>query len=856
MTADDMRPYAQRERSPMILTDRTVASIARGDLLTCSADTTLADAARRMQMQRCSSIVVIENGRPVGIWTERDALLIDFGDPACFDQPISTVMSAPVITIDGRASVSDTAIYFRRNRLRHLLVVDAAGAPTGIVSQTDVVLYHGLEHYLILKEVRSVLSRPLLRLDGDTPLSAAMAEMRRLATDAIVVNPDARHNAMGIITERDVVRFIAARLGERAISGLATRPLYAVAASSSLLHARNFLVSKGIRHLGVTDEAGEIEGVISYGDILANLQYEYVEMLTEALRERDEALRVSRQNLRLAQKVIEASLDGVVIVDREGRIEFVNPAFTRVTGYEAEEVIGETPAKLRSGRHGPAFYREMWQSLKERGFWQGEIWNRRKNGEIYPEWLTITAITDEEGETLQYAGIFSDITERKQQEESIRRLAYFDELTGLPNRRLFNDRLSMAIARAKRHDGRLAVVFLDLDMFKRINDSLGHSVGDAILAETAQRLRAAVTEEDTVARLGGDEFILLLNDIDHPEAAGHIAHQLVETLNRPFFTEEGNELFVTASMGVSVYPEDGATVEDLVRNADTAMYRSKDLGRNNFSLYTATMNQQNIERLAMESHLRHGLERGEFHLVYQPKIDAVTGTLSGVETLLRWRHPDIGYIPPTDFIPLAEETGMIAEIGEWVMRTACAQNRQWQDMGLAPLRIAVNVSPREFHAADLPARIRQTLADTELGGTYLEIEITEGLLMERIDRVAQILTEIRQLGVRIAIDDFGTGFSSLNYLKRMPIDALKIDRSFVNDIFTQEGDAEIVATIIAMAGNMGLTCIAEGVETEKQMNFLRQRGCDELQGYFFAAPMAAEQFEHRYLRGQRWRQPA
>ncbi|MBX9633612.1 MAG: EAL domain-containing protein, partial [Magnetospirillum sp.] len=521
-----------------------------------------------------------------------------------------------------------------------------------------------------------------------------------------------------------------------------------------------------------------------------------------------------------------------------------NPAFSLLTGYSFEEVRGKNPNILKSGRHDEAFYKRMWESLDARGVWQGEVWNRRKNGDQYPEWLTINVIRDDEGNVSQYAAVFTDITERKKTEERIKNLAYFDVLTGLPNRRLFTDRLQVAMANAHRHGSALAIMFLDLDLFKRINDTLGHGIGDQVLVETANRLGLCIREGDTVARLGGDEFVILLPELDHLEDAAKLAERVIAHVKQPFAIDD-HELYVTTSVGIAVYPDDGLTFEALIKNADTAMYRAKDLGRNNYQLYTPSMNARSFERLTMESALRHALSRDEFTLVYQGKVDMVSGRLSGVEALVRWRHPEMGLVMPTEFIPLAENMGLIGDIGAWVLKAACRQCKSWHDLGLPPVRIAVNVSALQFREGDVPDIVQEALAESGLSPHYLELELTESVLMQRVEEVAQVLRDLRQMGVHISIDDFGTGYSSLSYLKRMPIDALKIDRSFVNDIM-ENGDAcngegaEIVSTIINLAHNLRLRAVAEGVETREQANFLRERGCDEIQGYLISRPVSGE----------------
>ena len=792
---------------------------------------------------RCSSIVVVSDGKPVGIWTEHDALAVDPGDPKTLARPIASVMSTPIKTIPTGTSLGDAGMRFKLEGVRHFVVVDEAGEATGIISQSDVILRHGVEHFLVLRNVRSAINRPMVSVSCDLSLKEAMDRLHAARADAAVVLGDPA--GPGIITERDIVRLIAAGGAIPVdVGAVASRPLISVRADDSLLAARNLLEEKGIRHIAVTGDDDELVALLSFSDILATLQYEYVHRLDEALRERDEALIRSRKDLSLARKVIEASLDGIMIVDAGSRIEFVNPAFTHMTGYEPEEIIGKNPRILNSGRHDEAFYRHMYETLGKQDYWQGEIWNRRKNGEIFPEWLTINVIRDEDGSISQYAAIFSDITERKKTEERIKNLAYFDVLTGLPNRRLLTDRLQVAIANAHRHDHQLAIMFLDLDLFKRINDSLGHGVGDQVLIETAGRISHCIREGDTVARLGGDEFTILLPEIDHLEDAAKLAERLITQVKQPFLIDD-HELYVTTSIGIAVYPDDGDSVESLIKNADTAMYRAKDLGRNSFQLYTPAMNARSFERLAMEASLRHAVTRGEFRLAYQVKVDLDSGRMSGVEALVRWHHPEMGLVSPADFIPLAEDMGVISDIGEWVLREACRQCKHWHDLGLPPVRVAVNVSALQFRETKVPDVVARALRDTGLDPQFLELELTETVLMQRVDEVVEVLKELRAMGIRISIDDFGTGYSSLSYLKRMPIDALKVDRSFVNDIFDEddtvtEDGAEIVSTIINLAHNLRLKAIAEGVETAAQAAFLRSKGCDEVQGFLISRPVSGE----------------
>lgn len=564
--------------------DIPVAHIVRPDLLQCGPTVSLVEAASRMREARCSSVVVTVEGRPVGIWTERDALELNFADLASFDLPIASVMSSPVRTIIGRTSTREVGVRFKEEGLRHYLVVDDDGMVLGMVSQTDIILNQGIEHFLYLRDVNAAMSGLFVTVPAKATLNEAVARMRSAASDAALVQDNGTLGP-GIITERDLVRLIAERRTVETVGEVASRPLVTVSAATTLLFARDLLTKEGIRHVGVVDGRGQVVGLLSFSDILQSIQYEYLHQLESMLKERREALELSERHLNLAQKVIEATPDGVMIVTPEGIIEEVNPAFTRVTGYSAEEAVGRKPSLLSSGRHDQAFYRGLWDSLHATGYWQGEIWNRRKGGEIYAEWLTISVIRDADGAIHRYAATFSDITARKEAEEHVRNLAYYDTLTGLPNRSLFNDRLLMAIANAHRHGERLAVMFLDLDGFKPVNDTFGHLMGDKVLQEVGSRLAGCVREGDSVARQGGDEFTVLLPDVARREDALALAERILDHVVEPL-SIEGRRIELTASIGIAIYPDDGAVADVLLQRADQAMYRVKREGRNGCRLFS------------------------------------------------------------------------------------------------------------------------------------------------------------------------------------------------------------------------------------------------------------------------------
>jgi len=561
--------------------------------------------------------------------------------------------------------------------------------------------------------------------------------------------------------------------------------------------------------------------------------------------------RSADERLRQAAAVFCNTQEGVTVTDPGGTIVAVNPAVCAITGYAEAELLGRNMRLLQSGRHDAAFYQALWNAVSTAGFWQGEIWNRRKSGEIYPELLTISTVKNEQGEIINYVGTFTDITRLKRSQDELERLAHHDPLTGLPNRLLLLSRLDHALERARRHRSTGAVLFLDLDRFKTVNDSLGHPAGDELLNQVARRLRARLRDTDTLARLGGDEFVVVLEDVDSPEHAGTVAQTLIERLTESFELEGGHVVYIGTSIGISLFPTDSNVASDLIQQADTALYEAKENGKGIYRFYRAALTDAANARLALEARLRRGMERDEMVVYYQPLIAIAERRLVGVEALLRWQDPAEGLIPPDRFIPLAEETGLIVPLGDWVLRAACRQLQAWRAAGLRIEVVAVNLSPRQFEQPDLAERIGAILAETGLPARHLELEITEGALMKEAEATLEKLAALKALGVRLAIDDFGTGYSSLAYLKRFPIDKLKVDKSFVTDIPNVPADMEITSAIIGLAKNLKLEVLAEGVETSAQLAFLHEKGCDTAQGYLFARPLAAEQLPKTLVESER-----
>ncbi len=545
-------------------------------------------------------------------------------------------------------------------------------------------------------------------------------------------------------------------------------------------------------------------------------------------------------------RALEQGADAVMITDVTGIIEYVNPAFEKITGFAGSEVLGRKPSVVKSGRMPDEFYRRLWDMILSGQVFEDVLVNRKRDDSLYYEAKTITPLKNGDGSITHFISTGRDITRQMQAQEELQYIAHHDLLTRLPNRILFLDRVTQAMARARWHQRLVALLFLDLDRFKYINDSLGHAVGDHVLVQAAERLRNCVREGDTVARFGGDEFVVLLDDVATESDVGGLAQKILAAI-APAFSVDRMELHVTASIGVSLYPNDGNDSETLLKNADGAMYRAKELGRNTFKFYSDDMSERAFERLTLENSLRHALDRDEFVLFYQPQVEIHSGRTVAVEALLRWQHPECGLISPADFIPLLEETGLIVPVGAWVARTACEQLRRWNDAGYQT-RMAVNISARQFNDASFVHTIEQAIADSGIVGADLELEMTESVFMRTTGDAGDTLTTLKGLGVSLAIDDFGTGYSSLAYLKRFPVDTLKIDRSFIRDIIDDADDAALTSAILAMTHSLRLHVVAEGVETHEQLEFLRAHGCTCVQGFLFSRPLPASELTPKLLR--------
>jgi len=538
---------------------------------------------------------------------------------------------------------------------------------------------------------------------------------------------------------------------------------------------------------------------------------------------------------------LENTGDSVFITDIKGNIEYVNSAFETNTGYPRNEALGKNISFINSGKHDVEFYKKLWSTILSGNDFQDIFINKKKDGTLYYEEKTITPLHDDDGKLINFVSTGKDITDRMQTQERLHFLAHHDVLTELPNRVMLVDRLNHALDNSLRTDAKLCLLFIDLDRFKIINDTLGHESGDQLLKQVAERLRPCLRKSDTVARIGGDEFVVLLENIDDFIDVNTIATSILETLSHPFNILQ-KDLFVNASIGISVYPRDGDDSSNLLRNADTAMYRAKEQGGNQYQYYTSEMSSHTLERLALETELRYALDRKQFRLYYQPKVKIDSGRMIGAEALLRWEHPEFGIVSPDQFIPLLEDTGMIVDVGEWVINTACEQIKKWQNSHLPVVPVAVNLSARQFYQSQLADTITSILKTSGIDPSLLQLEITESVIMQNAQATVETLKKLHSIGIRFAIDDFGTGYSSLSYLKRFPIQTLKIDRTFVRDIISDPDDAAIVSTVIKMAHSLKMDVIAEGVETKEQADYLLERNCDAVQGFLFSRALPSKEF--------------
>jgi len=814
-----------------------VAAICQAEIISLQLGASLAQAVGLMAEHRIGSVLVKDAGQALGLLTRAKAMQLALEQNSAERTTITARMLAPVLQVDANLSVDELGLEFVSQGVAHAVVIGSSGRWLGIVSQSDIVNSQGLEHDLFLKSLEEVANVDVIRLSPQCSLRRAIERLRSVDYTAVLLGDDLQ--GWQIMTETDVIRLLAAGVDlDQPLSALALPRLLSVDSRLSLYNVRRFFREHGCRHIGVEDCHGKVIGLASYGDILRNVELDYVYRLRELLHERGRALQQSQHNLRLVEQVIKASREGIVITDEQGNIQSVNPAFTAITGYEAREAVGRNPNILSSGRHDRQFYQQLWQALKQEGYWQGEIWNRRKDGGVYPEWLSITAIENDAGQVTQYAAIFHDLTEAKRSEARMQQLSWFDSVTGLANRRLFHDRLQLALNHAQEQQVPLALLALDLDLFKQVNDRFGHSGGDRVLKQIAERIESVLEENGTAARPSGDEFYLLLTGLKEEADLTLFLDRISRALSLPILLDE-HEVRVRGSIGVALFPTDADAPGELVRAAEVALQHAKEQGRNNICFFSSALHEQTLSRYRISSFLHQALEREEFTLVYQPQICLRSGALLGVEALIRWHSPELGRVAPDDFIPVAEDTGLIESIGAWVLNRSVQDAAKWLARGLK-LKMSVNFSARQFQRTEVADQVIRALHTHQLPADQFVVELTETSFLHSAERTEREIYRLHNQGVRIAIDDFGTGYSSLSYIRQMSLDLLKIDRSFISGMQAGSTDARLVQAMIDMSHAMGLTVVAEGIESEQDLRVLLELGCDQAQGYHIARPMPAE----------------
>ncbi len=582
----------------------------------------------------------------------------------------------------------------------------------------------------------------------------------------------------------------------------------------------------------------EIKDVEVYSGCIKIEEKQYVYSIVKDITEKKR----NEERLNLFGKLLENNTEGILITDKKGIVKWSNPAFASITGYDKEEILDKNPSILQSGKQDEEFYKDMWKQIKKEERWKGELWNKHKNGRMYLQTLNIFAIKDNENEITHYAGIITDITENKYKEEEINYLAFRDSLTGLYNRAFFMEKLNMELNKSTEDKEMLGVIFMDLDGFKKVNDNLGHIAGDRLLQGVAKRLKEYMRNKDVIARIGGDEFTILISKIKNRESIVEIAQRVLDIFKYPY-NIDGCNLYISASIGIAIYPQDGVNSDILLKNADIAMYSAKESGKNKFEFYSQDLNEKIKEEFVLENSLRYALDRNEFFIHYQPIVDINTEKIIGAEALLRWKSPGLGFVPPDKFIAIAERNNFILSIGEWILRNACIQNKKWQDSGFSPIFISVNISVNQLKEKDFVEKVADILEETKLDPKYLDLEITESISMENIHYIRDVLNKLKKLNVNVSMDDFGTGYSSLGGLKNLYITKLKIDKCFIKDINIDENNTAIVSAIIAMAKNLNLRIVAEGVETREQLTFLKKYGCDMFQGYLISPPIDEQSFK-------------
>lgn len=826
---------------------KSVSSVMTKHILTVSKNWVLSDAIREMEHYIAGCAIAISDGKPVGILTERDIATLIVNGCDIDQLTMAEVMTAPVITVTSDTTTYEAVNMMNQRKVRRVIVVDNDGILVGILIQENIIRDLEGNYIDFLKQVLWDKDRNLEKAKARFKEQSIHLEnilhsrlsMAIVATDldfnVSYINEDAKK--MYNINEDELINGAINNIISLDDRRHKTFPEIrrAIKEHGDFWFSHTRPSAHGSRQLEsritvIKDDDGNVVGFTLLSTDI-----------TERLK--------SDENLLLASHVYESAIEGIMVTDADAIIQSVNPAFTTITGYSAEEVIGKNPRVLQSNRQPKEFYSKMWKAIQKTGRWQGEIWNRRKNGETFPQRLTISSVTDLKGNITQLIGIFYDITEVKAKEELMQRQAYHDPLTDLPNRSLFKDRLNHAIVRARRNDIKLSVLFIDIDNFKNLNDSLGHYAGDLFLQKISKQIRTCLREEDTVSRFGGDEFTVFMEDNNGAEEALKVAEKILGLFRKAIIIDN-KEIFLGASIGVANYPNDGVNTDTLIKNADAAMYYAKKKGRNSIQFFQSEMADRIKKRISLETDLRKALNNEEFYIHYQPIIDLHSNTITSLEALLRWKNLDIELLPD-QFIPLAEESGLIVPIGEWVMRRSCNQMSEWiKDDGVRDISVSVNLSARQFRETELIYNIEKILEETQLNPEQLHIEITESIMMDNMNYSIETLKRFKKMGIRIYLDDFGTGYSSLTYLKKLPVDALKLDHSFIHGIIGDPDATKLASNVISMAKDLRLEVIAEGVENQEQLDFLKTTGCDRIQGFLFHKPLSEDEIRRTLLQNE------
>ncbi len=817
-------------------------------ILECKPSETLRRVTERMSEHASTAILVIENDKALGIWTEKDVLNFDFSTSNASVTSISEVMRFPVETISGSMTLDDVTLAFNRDETQNYLVLGHEGTRLGIINQTDIVLSHDLNHFLHMRRVSEIVkATPSIRKDAT--LSEAVYRMRQSGADAIIVLSDSDVSSVGILSQRDLIRALARKMDHAPVGEIASPVIITVDQDETVFSARNTMIENGFRHLGVCDRVGRLLGIVNFSAVLKCMEEIYFEGLQSVLERRSEALQTSQKHLALAEKIIEFSMDGILVTNESGVIQSVNPAFTQIMGYTPEEIIGETTAILNSGRHDQVFYAVMWRQLKSQGHWQGEIWNRDKNGKIRPQLLAISQIPDDEGDSYSYAAMYRDISKMKADEAEAQRLAFYDPLTGLPNRRAIEGRLEKKLATATRRRKYGALLYIDLDHFKPINDSLGHAIGDVLLIKVADRLTKILREEDIAARYGGDEFLVLLPELDDEMkvAAGFaqtVAEKIEVALKFSYQVEE-HRLTLGASIGIAMFPEQHTHYKEILEQADIAMYRAKS-SHQKVQFYDADRQASVFARTTLQRDLSAALTGGALSLDYVPQVD-VSSSIIGLEAVLCWDHPEKGRITLCGNTVTEENSQYILPLGLWTLREACVQAHAWATQKVAFCQLSLNICTHLFMQSDFVAQVERILQETGVDPRLLIFELTEDMVFSRFEEAVQKMKALKSCGIRFAIDDFGSGRSSLSALKRLPLDTIKINYKYVHDVYENPNNGVIVQTIIAIACAMNFNVVAEGIEGTAELQSLKDMGCRVFQGDFISRSMSASEVSQLIL---------